>query len=57
MNGRVVKTLQPGDKGTRRWVDKYGSALVCVRYRATEDQGHEITCEIREGKTEQGRNR
>ena len=26
-------TLRPGKRGTRRWLDKYGDRLVCVRYR------------------------
>ena len=25
--------LKPGQKGTKRLVDQYGDALVCVRYR------------------------
>lgn len=30
---RVIKTLQPGQPGTGRWLHAYGDRLVCVRYR------------------------
>lgn len=29
--------LKPGQKGTRKLVDIYGDALVCVRYRYDEE--------------------
>lgn len=29
----VSKTLQPGEMGTKRFLNKYGNQLVCVRYR------------------------
>ena len=31
--------LKPGQKGTRRLVEKYGNALLCVRYRFDELRG------------------
>jgi hypothetical protein len=31
--------LKPGQKGTRRLVDRYGAALLCVRYRYDEKRG------------------
>jgi hypothetical protein len=31
--GRVTKTLQPLDTGTFKFVERFGEALVCVRYR------------------------
>ena len=31
--GRVMKTLQPGQPGSQRWLKRYGDRLVCVRYR------------------------
>jgi len=31
--------LKPGQKGTRRLVEKYGDALLCVRYRYDEKRG------------------
>lgn len=31
--GRVLKSLRPGQPGTKKWVDKYGRRLVKVRYR------------------------
>lgn len=29
----ISKTLQPGDMGTKQYLNKYGNKLVCVRYR------------------------
>lgn len=34
--GAVVKKLAPGAPGTRRLLQRYGSTLVCVRYREVE---------------------
>lgn len=31
--------LKPGESGTKKMVDKYGDALVCVRYRYDEGRG------------------
>ena len=31
--------LKPGQNGTKRLVEKYGSALLCVRYRFDEERG------------------
>ena len=31
--------LKPGQKGTRLLVEKYGAALLCVRYRFDEQRG------------------
>lgn len=31
--GTVMKRLSPGSPGTRRWLERYGKALICVRYR------------------------
>lgn len=31
--------LKPWQKGTRRLVEKYGDALLCVRYRYDEKRG------------------
>jgi hypothetical protein len=31
--------LKPGQKGTRRLVERYGNALLCVRYRYDEKRG------------------
>jgi hypothetical protein len=32
----VVKTLRAGQAGSRQWQERYGKALVCVRYRQDE---------------------
>ena len=31
--------LKPGQKGTKRLVEKYGESLLCVRYRYDETRG------------------
>lgn len=31
--------LKPGQNGTKRLVEKYGDALICVRYRYDKSQG------------------
>lgn len=33
------KHLKPGQKGTKRLVEKYGDSLLCVRYRYDEIRG------------------
>jgi hypothetical protein len=39
--------LKPGQKGTRRLVEKYGDSLLCVRYRYDEKRGVKLkTVEI-----------
>jgi hypothetical protein len=39
--------LKPGQKGTKRLVDKYGDSLICVRYRYDEQRGLRLkTAEI-----------
>ena len=35
----VQTDLSPGQKGTKRLVEKYGEALLCVRYRYDEKRG------------------
>ena len=30
---RTGKVLKPGQPGTKKWMDKFGSKLYCVRYR------------------------
>jgi hypothetical protein len=32
------RTLTPGQKGTKKFLDRYGEHLVCVRYRYDEQQ-------------------
>jgi hypothetical protein len=35
----LIKTVRhPGEKGTKKLVDKYGSKLICVRYRYDPQQ-------------------
>lgn len=35
----VEKTFRPGANGTKRYVERYGSRLVCVRHRLDRDLG------------------
>lgn len=37
------RTLTPGQKGTKKWLDRYGPSLVYVRYRYDEAQGKRYT--------------
>ncbi len=30
---RTLKTLKPGQKGTKELLTRYGTSLLCVRYR------------------------
>lgn len=41
--GNVIKRLSPGAPGTRRLLDRYGDALVCVRYREDQRGGSRYT--------------
>ncbi len=34
----VIKTLQPGQPGTRRYQNRFGKRLVCVRYRQDKNK-------------------
>jgi hypothetical protein len=36
--GEVIKTLRPGQPGTKRFVKKFGNRLVCVRYRVNQNR-------------------
>lgn len=39
----VVKTMKPGDPGTRRQVERFGQELLCVRYRYDEERHERLT--------------
>ena len=39
----VIKTMLPGQAGTKRWADQFGSALLCVRYREHLALGRRFT--------------
>lgn len=40
---RTRAKLRPGQRGTKRWVAKYGDQLVCVRYRYDAQQHKRYT--------------
>ena len=43
----VIKTLRPGDSGTKKFVEHYGEQLVTVRYRRdTKHNRHLTTIEL-----------
>lgn len=39
----VVKTMKPGDPGTRRQLERWGNDLLCVRYRYDEERHERMT--------------
>ena len=32
-----MRTLKPGQRGTKEWLARHGASLLCVRYRYDED--------------------
>lgn len=34
--GKVIKTLKPGQPGTKKYQKQFGNKLVCVRYRVNQ---------------------
>jgi hypothetical protein len=32
------KTLRPGEPGTKKWIEKYGDSLICIRYKYDRDR-------------------
>lgn len=39
---RTRLTLQPGANGTKKLVERYGTRLVCVRYRYDAERGRRV---------------
>lgn len=37
------RTLVPGQKGAKKYLDHYGEKLICVRYRYDEQQRKRVT--------------
>ena len=40
---QIIKTLRPGDMGTKQHLQKYGNQLVCVRYRIDKNKNKRYT--------------
>jgi hypothetical protein len=40
---KILRTLLPGQKGTKKYVDKFGKNLVFIRYRYDKEQQLKIT--------------
>jgi hypothetical protein len=40
---KIKRKLAPGEAGTKRWIEKFGNNLLCVRYRYDEDSKKKIT--------------
>ncbi len=38
----IVKTLKPGQKGTKELMTRFGPSLLCVRYRYDEDRREHV---------------
>ena len=36
MKGKTIRTLLPGQPGTKKWEKQYGDKLICIRYRYEE---------------------
>ncbi len=43
LGSTTVKRLKPGAPGTKRLVERYGHALLCVRYRTDPESGRRFT--------------
>jgi len=39
----VLKTMRPGDAGTRRYLKRFGKNLVAVRYRGNVNKNMRVT--------------
>ncbi|MFH0974950.1 MAG: hypothetical protein V1874_04110 [Spirochaetota bacterium] len=40
---KIKRKLIPGEPGTKRWVEKFGKDLLCIRYRYDENQNIKLT--------------
>lgn len=40
---KAQRKIKPGQPGTKKWLEKYGSNLICVRYKYDEEQKKRIT--------------
>jgi len=40
---RIKRTIIPGQPGAKKWENKYGDNLICVRYRYDEKQNKKLT--------------
>ena len=38
----IIKKIAPGQPGSRRWFERFGDALVCVRYRVDAEAGRRL---------------
>lgn len=57
---KIQRTLLPGQPGTKKWIERFGNDLVCVRYRNDLERNEkwitaEIIIERQEKKSEKGR--
>ena len=39
----IKATMKPGQNGTKRYMEKYGDRLLCVRYRYDKPKGRRFT--------------
>ncbi|WP_455199805.1 hypothetical protein [Kaarinaea lacus] len=40
---KVIKKMNPGMPGTKKYLEKYGKKLLCVRYRYDEETKEQLT--------------
>ena len=53
---RTLRTLKPGERGTKRLLARHGASLLCVRYRYDEDtREHLKTVELIVQRRDRGR--
>ena len=41
-NMLTERTMLPGDPGSKKWMKKYGDALICIRYRLDRERKKKI---------------
>lgn len=42
-SGKVLKSMKPGEPGTKQWSQKFGKRLICVRYRGDSKRRMRLT--------------
>lgn len=40
---KIEKKLKPGQPGTRKWVERFGEDLICIRYCIDKKNGQRLT--------------
>jgi len=57
MDMKTIKTLSPGEPGTKKELEKYGDKLVCVRYKYDKENQKKVkTVEVEVARQEKSKN-